>query len=180
MNQKEEKHISKFLSLVLRHKPEEIQLELDDSGWADIDELIAKCAKRNIRFSKDDLMQVVANNDKQRFALNLEQNKIRASQGHSIQIEPDLKVVNPPADLFHGTAEKNKASILENGITKQNRLHVHLSAEKETAIKVGSRHGKPFIFIVDTVAMLQDGYVFYLSENGVWLTDSVPSKYLKK
>lgn len=180
MNQNEEKRISKFLSLVLRHKPEEIQLELNENGWADIDELIEKCAKRNIQFSTEDLKQVVENNDKQRFSLDLTRNKIRANQGHSIQIDPDLKEVTPPSLLYHGTTEKYKATILEHGITKQNRLHVHLSTQKETAIQVGSRHGKPFIFTVDTEAMSKDGFVFYLSENSVWLTDEVPSKYLKQ
>lgn len=180
MTEKEEKTISKFLSLVLRHQPEMIQLELSQTGWADVDELIEKCAVKNIRFTKNELKQVVQNNNKQRFAYDEENNLIRANQGHSIQIDADLKTAIPPVVLYHGTAEKNVPAIREQGITKQNRLHVHLSADQETANKIGMRHGKPFIFTVEAKQMHDEGNLFYLSENGVWLTELVLPNYLQK
>lgn len=180
MNEIENKRISKFLSLILRHQPETIQLKLDENGWADVSELITKSAKGRMHFTFADLEEVVETNNKKRFAFNEDKTRIRASQGHSIDIDLDLKAAQPPDFLYHGTAEANISSILENGIEKRNRQHVHLSADKETATKVGMRHGKPVILTIRTKTMHEDGIIFYLSANGVWLTDFVDPQYINK
>ncbi|MCT2408763.1 RNA 2'-phosphotransferase [Chryseobacterium antibioticum] len=180
MNEIENKRISKFLSLILRHQPETIQLKLDENGWAEVSELITKSAKGRMHFSFEDLEEVVETNNKKRFAFNEDKTKIRASQGHSIDIDLALKTIQPPDFLYHGTAETNMASILEKGIQKRSRQHVHLSADKETATKVGMRHGKPVILTIRTKEMHEDGIAFYLSANGVWLTDFVDAKYISK
>ena len=178
MNEKNKKTISKFLSLILRHKPEEIGLNLDENGWANMEDLIQKSARKNIRFSFTDLEEIVTTNDKQRFIFNKEKTNIRANQGHSIEIDLALDPIAPLNFLYHGTAEKNLSSILENGIQKMNRQHVHLSQEKDTATKVGSRHGKPIILIIQSGKMYEDGLHFYKSDNNVWLTDFVDKKYI--
>lgn len=175
---KHQKHISKFLSLVLRHKPETIHLKLDSNGWADVNELLQKCNAHGIQIDAALLADVVANNNKKRFAFNQTHDKIRANQGHSIDVDVELKAQQPPDILYHGTAANNRDSILKDGLQKQNRLHVHLSADIKTAKMVGSRHGKPMVFEVDSLRMHQENHVFYLSENGVWLTEAVPSNYL--
>lgn len=180
MNEIENKRISKFLSLILRHQPETIQLKLDENGWAEVDELITKSAKGRMHFSFEDLKEVVETNNKKRFAFNEDQTKIRASQGHSIDIDLAINTVQPPDFLYHGTAEANISSILEKGIEKRSRQHVHLSADKETATKVGMRHGKPIILTIRTGDMHHDGILFYLSANNVWLTDFVETKYISK
>lgn len=166
---------SKFLSLVLRHKPEEIGLNLDTNGWASVEELLSKT-----KLSKEELDEIVTTNEKKRFAFNEDQTKIRASQGHSIQVDLDLKPFVPPQILFHGTAISNKDVIAKDGISKMQRQYVHLSPDIKTATQVGMRHGKPVIFVICAMRMHKDGYKFYQSENGVWLTDSVPGKYLLK
>lgn len=171
--------LSKFLSLILRHKPEEIGIELDEFGWADIEELLAKTNEKGMNISIADIKKVVKESDKQRFKLSDDFTKIRANQGHSIEVNLKLKAKIPPEKLFHGTALKNVDSIQKNGILKGNRQHVHLSADTETAKKVGIRHGKPIIFEIDTKAMLDDNLVFFQSENGVWLTEFVAAKFLK-
>lgn len=175
---KELKGISKYLSYVLRHHPESIDLVLDEQGWADIDILLAKCATKNVLFDREDLVQLVAQNDKQRFAIDTENSKIRANQGHSIRIDAGLQAEVPPAVLYHGTAERFLSSIMEQGLQKQNRLHVHLSQEIATARNVGGRHGVPVVLEVDALRMQQEGFIFYLSENKVWLTETVPAKYI--
>ncbi|MBB6371255.1 RNA 2'-phosphotransferase [Chryseobacterium shigense] len=180
MNEIENKRISKFLSLILRHQPEIIQLKLDENGWADVSELIAKSAKGRMHFTFKDLEEVVETNNKKRFAFNDDKTKIRASQGHSIDVDLALKAIQPPDFLYHGTAESNISSILEKGIEKRARQHVHLSADKETATKVGMRHGRPFILTIRTKEMHEDGIPFYLSANGVWLADFVDAKYISK
>ncbi|MGG5209396.1 RNA 2'-phosphotransferase [Chryseobacterium sp. MIQD13] len=180
MNEIENKRISKFLSLILRHQPETIQLKLDENGWADVNELIKKSAKGRVHFTFEDLEEVVETNNKKRFAFNEDKSMIRASQGHSIDIDLALKSVQPPDFLYHGTADANISSILEKGIEKRTRQHVHLSADKETAAKVGMRHGKPVILTIRTKEMHKDGIPFYLSANNVWLTDFVDSKYISK
>jgi putative RNA 2'-phosphotransferase len=179
ISEKETTRISKFLSLVLRHKPETIGLTLDNNSWADVGELIDKMNVHNFRVTRDILNSVVATNNKQRFFFNDDRTKIRANQGHSIEVELQLKEVNPPEYLYHGTGEKAVSSILEAGLEKRSRQHVHLSTDIATATAVGKRHGKPKVFIVDSRQMQQDGFVFYLSENNVWLTDNVPVGYLK-
>src|SRR4051794_22139330 len=179
LSEKEITKIGKFLSLVLRHKPEAIELHLNENGWADVEELINKMNKHNLRITRDILNNVVATNNKQRFAFNDDKTKIRSNQGHSIQVDLHLKEENPPTYLYHGTGEKAVAYILKTGLQKRARHHVHLSGDIPTAIAVGKRHGKPKVFIVSALQMQQDGYIFYLSENKVWLTDHVPVQYLK-
>jgi putative RNA 2'-phosphotransferase len=170
---------SKFLSLVLRHNPKLIGLELDEHGWADIDQLIAN-APEKLQLTKDDLLRIVQESDKQRFAIDLESNAIRANQGHSIQIDLGLSPQNPPQTLYHGTATRFMESITRLGLIKGKRHHVHLSGSIETAQKVGKRHGELALLKVDALRMQDKGYVFYCSDNGVWLTDHVPSEFLAR
>jgi putative RNA 2'-phosphotransferase len=178
MNEKDKKHISKFLSLVLRHKPEEIGIVLDENGWAIISELIEKFSAKKIIFTKQQLEEIVTTNDKQRFVISEDGLSIRANQGHSIDVDLALNKLEPPQLLFHGTAIKFKEAILKEGIQKMNRQHVHLSDNIETAHKVGSRHGSPIILRVAALQMHNDGIHFYQSENGVWLTDFVSPNYI--
>ena len=175
MTDKELTKKSKFLSLVLRHKPEDIGLKLDENGWTDIVDL---CKKANIKWQ--DLKEVVEKNNKKRFEISNNGQKIRACQGHSIDIDLDLEPVTPPAFLYHGTATQFISPIMKSGLKPMKRDHVHLSATKETAINVGGRHGKPVVLIVTALTMHDDGYKFYLSTNGVWLTKEVPVKYILK
>jgi putative RNA 2'-phosphotransferase len=179
INDKQITHISKFLSLVLRHQPETIGIQLDQNGWADIEELLDRAKKHGIQVDRELLNHIVATNSKKRFAFNATLDKIRASQGHSIEIELGYTNQRPPEILFHGTGEKSVQSILEKGLEKRSRQHVHLSSDLETAIRVGQRHGKPFVFKVLAEQMYNEKFEFYISENGVWLTDNVPAKYLK-
>lgn len=175
----EEKKLSKFLSLILRHKPETIDLHLDDSGWAVTSELIEKMNASGRAISTEDLEQVVRNSDKKRFAFSDDRSHIRANQGHSIPVELQLSPVQPPNTLFHGTATKNLDSIRSKGLLKQERHHVHLSQDHDTAKKVGTRYGKPVVLHINTEKMFNDGHHFFVSENGVWLTDHVPASYIK-
>lgn len=174
-----QRHISKFLSLVLRHKPELIGIELDGNGWTDVDTLIEKSCQHGVIFDKTLLELVVATNPKKRFALNETYTRIRANQGHSVPIDLNICSQTPPEILYHGTAEHAVSSISQSGLEKRGRLHVHLSPDLDTARKVGQRHGKPFVFIVLAGRMAQEGFIFYLSDNGVWLTDHVPSRFLE-
>ncbi|MEM9218344.1 MAG: RNA 2'-phosphotransferase [Cyanobacteria bacterium P01_F01_bin.150] len=168
------KTTSKFLSLVLRHQPEKIGLTLDAQGWADVDELLALSTQHGVALSRDRLIQVVETNDKQRFAFNGDRTRIRANQGHSISVDLALEPQTPPDILFHGTATRFLDSIQAKGLISGSRQHVHLSADKDTAVKVGKRHGKPVVLTVNAAAMVQQGMIFFRSENGVWLTDHVP------
>lgn len=170
---------SRFLSLVLRHKPERIGITLDEHGWADVEALIAGIQKTR-PFDMSMLEEIVANNNKQRFSFNADKTKIRANQGHSIPVDVELQAQEPPEILFHGTGEKYVDSILKDGLLPKGRLYVHLSGEPETAVNVGSRHGKPIVFTVHAGQMHADGYVFYRSVNGVWLTKTVPTNYLSR
>ena len=178
INKKQLTHISKFLSLVLRHKPDTIGIQLDENGWAVIDELLEKANNYGIKFDREILNYIVETNSKKRFAFNDTLDKIRASQGHSVDIELGYINQKPPKILYHGTSEKSVQSILNTGLDKRNRQHVHLSSDLETAIKVGQRHGKPFVFKVFAEQMHNDKFEFFISDNGVWLTDNVPTKYL--
>jgi putative RNA 2'-phosphotransferase len=178
MNEKTTKDTSKFLSLVLRHAPEKIQLALDENGWANVNELITQCNKFHKKLNLELLSYVVETNDKKRFAFNEDKTRIRASQGHSISVDLNIEAVMPPEFLYHGTVDKFIEAIKKEGLQKMSRQHVHLSQEKETAIKVGSRRGKPIILVVNTKQMQEDGFTFYFSENKVWLTDEVPAKYI--
>lgn len=173
-------HISKFLSLVLRHQPETIGIQLDQGGWTDIAELIEKANNYGIKFDREILNHIVATNSKKRFAFNDTLDKIRASQGHSVEIELGYTNQKPPEILFHGTGEKFVQSILDTGLEKRNRQYVHLTIDFDTAVKVGQRHGKPFVFKVLAEQMYNEKFQFFISDNGVWLTDYVPIKYLKQ
>lgn len=173
MNEKEEKRISKHLSLILRHKPESINISLDSNGWADVNELIDK-----LNLNLNDLKQIVANNDKKRFILSEDFSKIRANQGHSISINLNLEEEAPPLVLYHGTAVKNLDSIKSKGLIKGQRQYVHLSLDQDTALKVGQRYGKPTILKIKAYNMYTQGFKFYLSENKVWLTDHIPPEFI--
>jgi len=166
--------ISKYLSYILRHKPESIGLVLDNNGWANIDELISKT--KEFVLTKEILNEVVKTSDKQRFIIK--DNTIRANQGHSIDIDLNVLSTNPPSLLYHGTAIKNIDRIMQEGIKSMSRQYVHLSADKQTAVNVAQRHGKPIVMQIDCRTMYEDGYKFYLSENNVWLTDYIPPKYI--
>jgi putative RNA 2'-phosphotransferase len=171
---------SKFLSLVLRHKPQTIGIELDENGWVDIDTLIQKMNDFGENLTREELYFMVENNPKKRFAINEVTHQIRANQGHSIKINLGFAPIQPPEILYHGTAQRFLESIFESGLEKRNRHHIHLSADKVTATSVGQRHGKPIILAVKAFEMFKDGFQFFLSENGVWLTDKVPCKYFNK
>lgn len=172
--------ISKFLSLVLRHEPTKIGITLDSAGWVGVDELIAACNKHGKRITTEQLDFVVENNDKKRFAFNEDKTRIRANQGHSVEVELEYQPTTPPPILYHGTASRFLNSINEQGLVKGNRHHVHLSENIKTARAVGERHGKAVILVVHSEQMQQDGYQFFLSANGVWLTDHVPMKYIQQ
>lgn len=179
MDEKRKTKVSRFLSLILRHQPEAVGLKLDENGWARVDDLIAACAAHGREFTRAELREVVETNDKKRFAFDETGAKIRASQGHSVEVEIEFEKQTPPAVLYHGTAERNVGSIFESGLQKMKRHHVHLSADVETARKVGIRYGKPVIFQVDTKAMLENGAEFFVSANGVWLVANVPPQFLR-
>jgi putative RNA 2'-phosphotransferase len=174
----QEKHISKLLSLVLRHQPDSLGIILDEQGWTDVTILIEKINNKGIQFSFNDLQLLVANNNKKRFALNESETLIRANQGHSIEVNLGYEPKQPPAILFHGTGHLAVDSIKSTGLEKRNRQHVHLSVDIETAVKVGQRHGKPVVFTVAAQVMFEQGYQFYVADNGVWLTEHVPPQFL--
>lgn len=175
------KNTSKFISLILRHKPETIGISLDEHGWADAQELIDGInASGSDHLDKDLLEEIVRTDEKQRFSFNEDHTLIRANQGHSIPVDVELEEKIPPALLYHGTGEKYVSSIDEQGLIPKSRLYVHLSADIPTAKKVGSRHGKSVIYTVDCAKMAADGFKFYLSANNVWLTKDVPARYLTK
>lgn len=178
MNKQLVRH-SRFLSLILRHKPQTIGLTLDGEGWADVDELIEKAVAHGRRIDKGQLREIVASNDKKRFAFSDDARRIRAVQGHSVNVDLGLEPQTPPSVLYHGTATRFLSSIFTQGLIRGSRRHVHLSADMATAVRVGSRHGKPVVLELDTAAMVAAGHVFFRSENGVWLTEQVPPDFLK-
>lgn len=178
--EKVEIRLSKFLSLVLRHQPETIHITLDENGWTDTQTLIEKINQTEFSIDVHTLKYIVDSNSKKRFAFNETFDKIRANQGHSVEVKLGYISQKPLRVLFHGTGQKSVNSILETGLQRRKRHHVHLSADIETAIKVGQRHGKPFVFEVLAEEMFSNNYEFYLSANGVWLTDNVPVQYLKQ
>lgn len=171
--------ISKYISLILRHKPEVIGIQLDANGWANVEALLAGIG-RKYPIDFEVLEEIVRTDNKERYSFNEDKTKIRANQGHSIQVDVELSVTEPPEILYHGTAERFSASIEAKGLLPQYRLYVHLSPDTATAEKVGRRHGKPVIYLVNAGQMRQDGYTFLLSANGVWLTKMVPAQYLKR
>lgn len=169
---------SKFLSLVLRHQPEVIGLTLDANGWADIDELMTLANLKGKRLTRELIEQVVADNDKQRFIISEDGKRMRANQGHSVQIDLALAPQVPPELLYHGTATRFVESVRQQGLLHRERQHVHLSLDRATALNVGTRHGKPIILEVAAKRMHEAGFLFYISANGVWLTDHVPPAYV--
>jgi putative RNA 2'-phosphotransferase len=171
--------VSKFLSLVLRHQPQRIGLKLDAQGWAEIDALIERAGAHGMALTQELILRVVATSDKQRFALDASGQRIRANQGHSVDIDLGLEPREPPAVLFHGTAEANIAAIRTEGLKPGRRQHVHLSVEAATAVTVGRRHGRPAVLKIAAARMWSAGFEFYLSANGVWLTDAVPSEFIE-
>lgn len=168
---------SKFIALVLRHKPEVAGITLDEHGWADVDALIEGVGKTH-PLTRELLEEIVARDEKKRYSFNGDKTRIRANQGHSVSVDVELKEACPPSVLYHGTAEKYVPFIESEGLLPRSRLYVHLSRDYETAVKVGARHGKVVVYLVDTDAMQKEGYRFYFSENGVWLTDAVPPDFL--
>ena len=172
-------NISKYLSLILRHKPEVIGISLDEHGWANVEELIAGIAK-NHDFNMELLEEIVRSDEKQRYSFNEDKTLIRANQGHSVPVDVELEEQVPPDILWHGTGEKYVSAIDTEGLIPKSRLYVHLSKDEGTATKVGARHGKPVVYHVLAKKMYDDGYKFFISVNGVWLTKTVPVKYLRK
>ena len=173
-------HISKFLSKHLRHEPERLGLRLETGGWIAVEDLLAACRANRFPLTRAELEEVVTRNDKQRFAFDATGERIRANQGHSVEVDLQLEAASPPPVLYHGTAERNVSAIQAQGLKKMGRHHVHLSRDVETARKVGMRYGKPVVFEINAAAMEKAGFVFYVSANGVWLVDSVPPHYLKR
>jgi putative RNA 2'-phosphotransferase len=169
----------KFLSLVLRHKPETIGITLGPQGWVNVNKLLEGCRKRNLTLDRDTLIRVVEADDKQRFQISPDGLKVRACQGHTIAVDLELSPAVPPVKLFHGTTERFLPSILKRGLVKGRRLYVHLTPDTETARKVGSRRGPVSILEVRTKEMHQNGFRFYQAVNGVWLTERVPAQYLR-
>jgi putative RNA 2'-phosphotransferase len=176
---KELTEISKFLSFVLRHNPQAIGISLDPEGWVLIDVLLTATATAKHPIMREQLEEVVAANDKKRFSISPDGRSIRANQGHSVEVDLKLSPVEPPEELYHGTVERFLDSIRQIGLVRGNRLHVHLSADYQTAVRVGQRRGRPVVLTVESLRMHRDGHPFYLSENGVWLTESVPANYLR-
>ena len=170
--------ISRKLSYILRHHPDEIGLELDEQGWGSVAHILSKMIVAGDPLSMEVLQAVVATNDKKRFAFNDDLTMIRANQGHSVEVELGYVAQEPPVVLFHGTASKNLQSIKNQGLIKGNRHHVHLSSDETTAKKVGQRHGAPVVLKVKSKAMHDAGHAFFMSDNGVWLTDSVPVTFI--
>ena len=171
-------HASKFLSLVLRHAPEKIGIALDSAGWVHVDALLAAMAKHGKALTQAELRRIVETSDKKRFALSEDGRRIRASQGHSVEVELGYEPTTPPDVLYHGTVERFLPSLRAGGLERGQRHHVHLSRDVETATKVGDRRGEAVILTIDAAGMGREGLVFYVSANGVWLTDHVPARFI--
>ncbi|WKX71589.1 RNA 2'-phosphotransferase [Streptomyces sp. XD-27] len=177
MDDRRDVRISKYLARHLRHDPERIGITLDAHGWVEIDVLIAAAAAHGFRFTRAELDRVVASNDKQRYAV--EGGRIRANQGHTVAVDLGLPRAEPPAYLFHGTVARAVAAIRAEGLRPMNRHAVHLSPDRETAVRVGARRGRAVVLSVDAAAMRSAGHVFQVSANGVWLVDHVPPEFLR-
>ncbi len=179
MDAKQTKRHSKFLSLVLRHRPEKIGIVLDEQGWVEVETLLTALKEHRHELTLDQLREVVRTNDKQRFSFNESGTKIRASQGHSVEIDLGYEAAIPPETLYHGTPEKFVEPILQQGLTKQQRHAVHLHTDIQTSLAVGQRRGRPVLLKIDSGRMHQDGYEFFVTPNEVWLTDHVPPEYIE-
>ena len=180
MNNSQLVKISRYLSKHLRHQPDRLGIKILPAGWVAVEKLLAACKKNAFPISWVQLEEVVAKNDKQRFSFDSTGTLIRANQGHSIEVDLQLEPTTPPEVLYHGTGAGAVSAIMQTGLCKMSRHHVHLSTDIATSRTVGARHGKPIVFAVDAAAMHQAGYVFYCSDNGVWLVDSVPPEYLQQ
>ena len=178
MNQADQTHLSKFLSLILRHQPEKVGLTLDEAGWVGVNELLAALARHGRPITRETLDHIVATSEKKRFAFSDDGGCIRASQGHSVEVELGYAPAAPPPLLYHGTVDRFLDSIREKGLIKGDRHHVHLSPDTATATTVGARRGKPVVLTIDAAAMAREGLLFYRSANGVWLTDHVPARFI--
>lgn len=178
MNKPSHKRISKLMSLALRHDPSALGLELNASGWAEVEAVLRGLNDKGLQVDRELLEAVVRENDKQRFGFSEDGKMIRANQGHSIEVDLDLHEAAPPDILYHGTVARFLEDIRREGLKKMSRHHVHLSAGRSTATAVGGRRGKPVILIVRAAEMAAEGHVFYLSENEVWLTEHVPAHFL--
>ncbi len=179
MDEEKKKSVSRFLSLILRHKPDIADLTLDPEGWVDVDTLIRGCAKQGRHFDRTELDELVRTNAKQRFTFSGDGKRIRANQGHSTKVDLGYAPIEPPDTLFHGTVTRFLAAITESGLQRMQRHHVHLSPDETTARSVGSRRGKAVILAVDSKKMYSAGYEFYRTPNNVWLTDEVPSGFIR-
>jgi putative RNA 2'-phosphotransferase len=178
MTDKDRVRASKFLSLILRHRPEQVGLKLDRAGWVAVDELLEAVNRHELPLTLDQLRQVVASNDEKRFAFSEDGLQLRASQGHSVEVDLQYGPQVPPELLYHGTPERFVASIQATGLNRGQRHHVHLSPEPATASRVGQRRGRPVVIIMRAGEMHRAGRVFYRSANGVWLVDHVPSEFI--
>lgn len=178
LSKEQENNLSKYVSYILRHNPDEIGVQLDEQGWTNVDLFIQKSQSKH-QFNLEGLKQVVQNNNKKRFEFSEDGKKIRAQQGHSVEVDLKLPNVEPPKELYHGTATRFLESIKKDGLKPMSRHDVHLSFNKTTAEKVGERHGKVIVLIIDTEKMYQEGFNFQCTANNVWLTQNVPTKYIK-
>ena len=178
MNEKQRKYHSKFLSLVLRHRPETIGISLDEMGWVDVEVLLVALKKHRHELTSDQLQEIVRSNDKQRFSFNEISTRIRANQGHSLEVELGYEPAEPPSILYHGTPEQFVDSIRKNGLNKQQRHDVHLHTDVNMSLSVGQRRGKPVLLKIEAGRMHTDGFLFYVTPNNVWLTDHVPPDYI--
>lgn len=172
--------ISKFLAKYLRHAPQDLGLTLQVGGWVSVDDLLTASEKVGFAISYDELIECVETNDKKRFSFDVTGDLIRANQGHSVEVDLQLVESQPPKILYHGTVERFLPSIMAEGLKKGKRHHVHLSKDYETAVKVGARRGKPVVLQVDSDLMWFTGHAFYRSTNGVWLTETVPTKFITR
>ncbi|HBF4616110.1 RNA 2'-phosphotransferase [Clostridioides difficile] len=171
--------LSIFISLILRHKPETIGIKLDDYGYADVNELIEKINNTGRNINIEILEQIVKEDNKQRYSFNEDRSKIRANQGHSINVNVELRELEPPRFLYHGTATRFLDNIKKEGIISKSRLYVHLSNDIDTAVQVGKRHGIPIVLKINAGKMYENDYKFYLSENNIWLCEYIPFKYVE-
>lgn len=169
--------LGRFLSLVLRHNPDAAGISLDEHGWADVQELLAGVRLSGRQINMETLERIVRENNKQRYSFNTDHTKIRANQGHSLQVDVELTAMKPPHYLYHGTSVRFLPAIRQEGIKKMNRQYVHLASDFQTAVEVGRRHGSPAVITINAEAMAHDGLTFYLSENGVWLCEYVAPVY---
>lgn len=178
MASKRHTRVSRFLSLILRHQPELVNLSLDQAGWANVNQLLKGLRQSGIKLSLEELKEIVRTNEKRRFSFTRDYKYIRANQGHSVEVQLDLQPTSPPTTLFHGTAKHFLPSIFKEGLLKKKRHHVHLSDRRSSAVEVGKRHGYPIVLQIDAGKMEREGFEFYLTENGVWLVEHVPPQYI--